>query len=307
ENTWPYRAERFAVANGGYVGTLLALRAIVQPGTPVAVEQPTAPRILETLRAVKATPIAVQCDSEGPMPDAVSAALDRRPSVLIYQPRAQIPSGCTVSARRVHALAEIIRQARHQMAVLEDDNVGPAAGKIHESIGTILPEHTIVVRSYCKTYGIDLRTCVISGPVSFSRRIHRLQALSMIDTSRILQNALAYLLRDPATEQRLDTARARYRQRRVALATQLTQHGVSVAEGAGLALWVSVADERIAMNSLLRRRIMVGRGSECTIGGNDTTHLQVATAALPDDLGLIDDLARAIAAAALPARVPAAG
>lgn len=63
--TWPYSPAAVTVANGGYEGTLLALRATVQPGGAVAVEHPTAPRILETLRAVRAMVIPVHGDAEG--------------------------------------------------------------------------------------------------------------------------------------------------------------------------------------------------------------------------------------------------
>ncbi|MFC8527682.1 aminotransferase class I/II-fold pyridoxal phosphate-dependent enzyme [Nocardia sp. NPDC057227] len=300
-STWPYAAPEYAVANGGYEGALLALRAVVRSGGAVAVEQPTAPRILETLRAVHAVPIPVECDAIGPLPNSVARALRQHPSALLYQPRAQIPSGCTLTAGRAAALAEVLGAAASSLFVIEDDNVGPAVGRAR-SIGELIPGCTIVVRSYCKLYGIDLRTSVISGPGEVIDRIRRLQTLGMRGTSRILQDALAYLLRDPGTEQRVDLARARHRQRRSALARRLVARGIGVAEGEGLTLWVPVDDEERAIAVLRGNDIAVGAGSDCYIDRPERAHLQIGTAALPDDPELVDELAEFIAAAASPAR-----
>ncbi|OBJ95465.1 hypothetical protein A5638_20385 [Mycolicibacterium fortuitum] len=300
--TWPYRPEAFTVANGGYEGALLALRATVQPGGAVAVEQPTAPRILETLRAIRAVPIPVYGDAEGPSPESLQQALFRRPDVFLFQPRSQVPTGSTVSLRRLAELDEVLRHAPAPVTVIEDDNIGPASSLPARSLGALRPDRHVLIRSYCKAFGIDIRTCVISGPTDVVARIDRIRTLGMLATSRLLQTALAHLLADPATEAQLRIARRRHRDRRRELAAALRGHGIAASsEGDGLTLWIPVDNESRARQALARDGVTVGSGSDCQTDGA-ADHIWIGTAALPDQPEPIDELARLIADAAQPAR-----
>ncbi|MGH3641721.1 MAG: aminotransferase class I/II-fold pyridoxal phosphate-dependent enzyme [Mycobacterium sp.] len=300
--TWPYAPAAFTVANGGYEGTLLALRATVRPGGAVAVEQPTAPRILDTLRAVRAVAIPVQGDAEGPLPDALQEALFRRPDVFLYQPRSQVPSGTTVSHRRIEELASVLERAPSPVTVIEDDNIGPASSLPARSLGGVHPDRHVLIRSYCKAFGVDIRTCVISGPAEVVSRIDRIRTLGMLATSRLLQGALAHLLADEVTGRHLLIARRRHRDRRRALAAALRQHGLDVpGDGDGLALWVPVDDESHAHEQLSRLEVTVGSGAACRIQAPHASHVWVGTGSLPDEPMRISELAALLAdAAAVP-------
>lgn len=297
--TWPYAPAAFTVANGGYEGTLLALRATVPPGGAVAVEQPTAPRILQTLRAVRAVTIPVECDAEGPLPESLEAALFRRPDVFLFQPRSQVPTGSTLSEDRVDALNSVLDNAPSPVTVIEDDNIGPASSMPARSLATKSPNNLVLIRSYCKAYGVDIRTCVISGPHEITHRIERIRSLAMVGTNQILQAALAYLILDTHTEHSLEIARHRHRGRRNALATALHRYGVAAVEAVdGLALWVPVHDETTAVDALREHGIKPGIGSDCLIGDQHSPHLWFGTGSLPDSGSRITGLAARIVEAA---------
>ena len=297
---WPSEAEAFTVANGGYEATLLALRATVPPGGTVAVEQPTAPRILDTLRSVRAEPVPFMSDRQGPIPQSLERALFERPDVVLFQPRSQMPTGSSVTAERAAELAEVLDAADCRPVVIEDDNIGPASAVRAPSLasyGADLPH--IVIRSYCKAYGVDIRTSVISGPSGVISRIDRLRDLGLVGTSRLLQHALAYLLGDDKSERALRVARHRHRERRTALVDALNVNGVGVDPNSdGFALWIPVVDEDGTHAELAAKGVHVGRGRECFAAPAEP-HLWIATGLLPDNRERIGELADIVAGAAV--------
>lgn len=298
---WPYPPKAMTVTNGGYEGTLLALRATVPPGGVVAVEQPTAPRIIDTLRAVRAVIIPVDVDTEGPQPGSLGEALHRRPDVFLFQPRAQVPTGATMTARRSADLAQVLAHAPSPVTVIEDDNMGPASSAPAHSIGAIHPRRHVLIRSFCKAYGVSIRTCAVSGPTEVIARIERIRSLAMVGTNQMLQTVLAHLLDDVDAELSLRRARRIHQSRRRALAEALTCRGIAVdGSGDGLALWIPVHDERSSHLLLGEHGITAGSGSACNTRAGSAAHIWIGTGSLPDGQAVIDDLADIIAAAASP-------
>lgn len=165
------------------------------------------------------------------------------------------------------------------------------------SIGVHLPQRTALVRSYSKSYGPDLRIAVVGGPAEVVERARVLRTFGTGWTSRILQDALAHLLTDDATTDRVRSAAHRYDQRRRALADRLAGHGVPTANRDGLMLWVPVADETSALVTLAARGVTVSPGSRFCVSYAHP-HVRVATSRLTDEPTALDETAALIALAA---------
>ncbi|WP_236796099.1 PLP-dependent aminotransferase family protein [Amycolatopsis sp. GM8] len=296
--TWPFSPEAWTVVAGGYEGSLLACRAVARPGDLVALEEPSAPRLLDALRGSRIRIVPVQWDEEGPRPDSLARALEHRPAAFVYQPRAHVPYGRSVSADRVAQLADILETHGRGTAVVEDDHLGPLATTPLVSIGRHLPERVLLIRSYCKAYGLELRSCVVAGAAPLVQRVRSRHSLSMVWTSRILQDAQAFLINDPATTLLLRQAREQYRLRRTALAEALRAEGFDVRVRDGLMLWVPVPDETRALVTLAGHGVSVAPGSHCFVEPPREQHIRIATGQLPDDPGRISDLAALVADAA---------
>ncbi|GLW90521.1 aminotransferase class I/II-fold pyridoxal phosphate-dependent enzyme [Actinokineospora globicatena] len=295
--TWPFTPEAWTVVAGGYEGTLLACQAVAAPGELVAVEEPTAPRVLDTLRRSGIRVIGVRCDHEGPIPAALTEALKRKPVAFIYQPRAHIPFGHTVSADRAAQLADVL-EGHPDVSIVEDDNLGPLASAPVASIGAHLPERLLLVRSYCKAYGLELRSCVVAGAEHLVEQVRHKRGFGLVWASRILQDAQAYLINDAATGVLLRQARERYAHRRATLAAALRDRGFDVHSRDGLVLWVPVPDETRAMVALAGAGVTVAAGSRCYIDPPAEHHIRIATSHLPDDPRRVADLADLVARAA---------
>lgn len=287
---WPFPAEAWTIAAGGHDGMLLACQAVARPGDTVALETPTAPWLLDLLRNSRIHVVGVPCDDDGPQPAALAAVLaTHRPVAFIYQTRAQIPLGHSVPPQRIADLATVLSEV--DLAVIEDDDLGPLATAPPVSLGTHLPDRVLHVRSYCTAFGPELRSCVLGGPATLIDQVRRHRGPGW--SSRILQNAQAFLLTDPGTAVLLHRAAHRYARRRTTLSDALREQGIPAFGRDGLGLWIPVAEESRTLITLAAKGISAGEGRRC-YPASGPPHLRVATGQLPDDPALVADLARMI-------------
>ncbi len=273
---WPYEPEAFLAINGGYNGVYTTLRALVRPGSVVAVEHPTAMRLLDILEDLGVKIVPVLSDSEGPLPASLNQALAERPAAFLFQPRLHSVTGQTVTLQRIEALAGVL--AESDTLIIEDDGLADISAERPVSLGKRFPDRTVRIVSFSKTLGPDLRLAVLSGSASIVEQIQSYRAFSAGWTSRVLQAAVAWLIRDEETSQIVAAARATYQERRDTLARELRERGVQTMPGSGLCLWVPVQSEPFAMVTLAARNIAVVSGNKFSI--LPSAHIRVATSKL---------------------------
>ena len=275
---WPYEPEAFLATNGGYNAVYTLVHALLPPGASVAIEDPTGMRLLDILedRGVRIVP--VQCDGEGPLPSALETAMKSKPVAFIFQPRLHSVTGQGVSQARLEALAAVLRDT--DTLIVEDDGIGDISAAPRHSLGAYFPNRLIHILSFSKTHGPDLRLAVLSSSRTIIDQIQSYRSFSAGWTSRILQAATAWLLRDPATQESVDRARMLYHERRANLVNALQQRGIGAMHGEGLCAWVPVSSEPFAMVTLAAHGIAVHPGAKFSI--LPTYYLRVATATLSD-------------------------
>jgi DNA-binding transcriptional MocR family regulator len=243
--TWPFPAEEILAVNGGYEGIRLLLAGNLVPGDIVALSDPSTERHLDLLDDLGARVVPVEMDDEGPRPDSLAEAMLRRPTVFLFEPRATSRFGRSMTVARRDELAIIL--AGSSTVIIEDDGLGDIAATTQVSLGSKFPERTATVRSYAKTYGPDLRLAVIGGAEPIVRRARGIMQFGSGWTSRILQNAVAYLLTDPETQLSVAAARRVYASRREEMARLLQDRDVRTTGYDGLSLSVHVANEEQAL------------------------------------------------------------
>jgi DNA-binding transcriptional MocR family regulator len=242
--TWPFPAEAWVCSRGGYDGLLSLLSTTVVSGEFVALEEPATPRLLDILDQIGARVLPVELDDEGPRPEALARALRHRPVAFVYEPRNSSWAGATVSPRRQQELAALLEP--HDLVVIEDDAWGSLSEEPYHGVGALLPGRTVMVRSYSKSHSPDLRVGVVGGA---SRPVERVRAYRHFGdgwTSRILQNALAWMVEDPGTRAAVRHASEVYTERRRRFAAAIRARGLEVRGGDNLALWVPVNNEHQA-------------------------------------------------------------
>ncbi|MCW2475163.1 aminotransferase class I/II-fold pyridoxal phosphate-dependent enzyme [Candidatus Symbiopectobacterium sp. NZEC151] len=286
---WPYPAEAFITSDGGFDGMYLALQALLFPGSSVAVESPTAARVLDMLDHLGMNAIMVECDEHGPEPEALKQALLQKPTAFIFQPRTHSHTGNAISPERLAELAALLA-VHDNVLILEDDGVGELSTHPAISLGRYYPDRTVHIRSYSKAYGPDLRLAVISGSKTCMGQIQSFRHFGAGWSSRILQGALAYLLTDAQTQQSIAHAQEVYHQRRQALADALARRGIYVPENDGLCIWLPVPSERYALVTLAARGIAVQPGERAGVKSGQFIRLSICQ--LPDHL--VEPVAEAV-------------
>ncbi|WOF23454.1 aminotransferase class I/II-fold pyridoxal phosphate-dependent enzyme [Microbacterium betulae] len=291
EAMWPSRAETITVVDGALDGIDRTLGQLVRFGDRVAVESPGFPHFLDLIEVLGAEPVPLALDSEGVTPASLAAALARRPVAVLVQPRAQNPTGASMTTDRAHELARVIAASRDgdRVVVVEDDHSGPIADAPDVTLGTWLPEQVVHVRSFSKSHGPDLRLAAVGGPARIVERVVARRMLGPAWTSRLLQAVLVDLLTDPASAEVVRAARRAYRDRAGVLADALGARGVDVGRPDGLNLRLPVADERAALVHLAAAGIGVAAGTPFVVGAESAAPFVRVTA------GVVAEGAAAIA------------
>jgi DNA-binding transcriptional MocR family regulator len=272
-DSWPSRAESIMVVDGALDAVSRTLEQIVRFGDRVVVESPSFPPFLDLLDVLGAEAVPVRLDVNGVIPESLARALERRPVAVLLQPRAQNPTGASMTTERADELARVIRSAKDvdDLVVVEDDHSGLISTEGDVTLGNSLPDRVVHIRSFAKSHGPDLRIAALGGP---RRLIDRIVARRMLGpgwTSRMLQTILLDLLTDGTAIDAVAEARRQYYTRQRALGDALRARGVTVAPADGINLWMPVLSERSALVQLAAAGIRVAAGTPFLAAGDAAT------------------------------------
>ncbi|MCU1513411.1 MAG: GntR family transcriptional regulator [Microbacteriaceae bacterium] len=293
--TWPYPVDAVTVVDGALDAISRALELTVRFGDRVVVEDPGFPPIFDLLEHFGAVRIPVGLDENGMRPDLLEAALVQRPTVIVLQPRAQNPTGRSLTVERSKELAAVIRRSHHasDAIVIEDDHSGAITTAPDVSLGSSIPEQVLHIRSFSKSHGPDLRIAAIGGPAELVDQLVARRILGPGWTSRMLQVMLHDLLTDAASVSEVNDARHVYRARQRRLSEALAAHGLDLAPADGINTWMPVADERTAIVQLSAAGIRVAVGTPFQ-SGQQGGFVRVTAGLVRDDF---DSVAESLASA----------
>lgn len=295
---WPFVPEELTVVDGAMDALDRIAQVVVRLGDRVVVEHPTFPPLLDLLEKIGADVIGVEVDAQGLNVEALTAALEQKPTALFLQPRAQNPTGVTMTAQRAQQIADAIVASGHSesITIIEDDHAGDIAVGELNSIGNYLPTRTVHIRSYSKSHGPDLRLAAVGGSGDVISAAANRRLLGPGWSSRILQAVLLELLDDQATLDSLSYARSEYSRRRQEVVQILNERNVFSTGTDGINLWVRVSDERSALMTLAAQGIGAAPGTPFLVNAHpDSMRLTVGLLGAASDL---EATAQAIASAA---------
>lgn len=296
--TWPFAPARLTVVDGALDALSRVVDQVVRLGDHVIMENPGFPPLIDLLERAGAEIVPVVLDDEGLVPGSLSEALECAPVAVFLQPRAQNPTGVSMSAERCVELAAVLEGST--CVVIEDDHSGDIATGPDVSLGRYLPDRVVHIRSYSKSHGPDLRTAAVGGPADVLDPLTARRMLGPGWTSRLLQAALVELLTDPAAIAAVTRARSAYATRSLAVRAGLASFGVISSPGDGINAWVDVVDERAAVLSLAAQGIRVSPGAPFELPGAQGHHVRVTTGVMDENDA--DQLAHVISALATAAQ-----
>ncbi|MRX45007.1 aminotransferase class I/II-fold pyridoxal phosphate-dependent enzyme [Agromyces sp. Q22] len=266
----------------------------------VALEDPCFLTSIHTVRVGGYRPVPVPVDDEGMTVSGLRAALEQGVRAVVCTPRAQNPTGASLSERRAEELRAVLREHPYVL-VIEDDHFSMLSRRPYRSL--IGPEHRrwALVRSVSKFLGPDMCLAVTASDPETADRLAMRLTPGTTWVSHLLQRLTLALVTDPDVDAAIAAAGAHYAERNDAFAGRLTELGLPTTAGDGLNLWVALpVAARDVSEQLMRRGWLVRTGDEFVLADAPATHrlrLTVHDLSDADAERLATDLAAAVRAA----------
>jgi 2-aminoadipate transaminase len=257
-------AEQVLITTGSQQGLDLVAKALVDPGSRVAVESPTYLGALQAFAPCEPEFAAVECDADGPLPDALQRDGDGA-RFLYVLPNFQNPSGHSMGAARRDEIARTAETVG--LPIVEDNPYGelwfdapPPA-----PIAARWREGTIYLGSFSKVLAPGLRLGYVVAPDAVFPKLLQAKQAADLHTPGFNQRIVHEVIRDGFLQQHVPTIRARYKAQRDAMQAALHAHLPSsgpracrwTVPGGGMFFWLELPPD-VDAQALLPRAVERG-------------------------------------------------
>ncbi|HEU0181696.1 MAG TPA: aminotransferase class I/II-fold pyridoxal phosphate-dependent enzyme [Agromyces mariniharenae] len=230
----------------------------------VALEDPCFLTSIHTVRVGGYRAVPVPIDDEGMTVEGLRTALEQGVRAIVCTPRAQNPTGASLTEARAQELRAVLR-AHPYVLVIEDDHFSMLSRRpFHSLIG---PDHRrwALVRSVSKFLGPDMCLAVTASDPDTAERLAMRLTPGTTWVSHLLQRLVLALVTDPEVVARIEAAGAHYADRNRAFAERLTALGVPAEAGDGLNLWVALPVPARDVSEQLMRRGWLARPGDAFV------------------------------------------
>jgi 2-aminoadipate transaminase len=235
-------AARVLITTGSQQGLDLVGRVLIDAGSRVAVEAPTYLGALQAFTPYEPEFVAVDCDEQGPLPQALAAVAGAR--LLYLLPNFQNPSGRSMGAARRLEVAQAA--ARAGLPLVEDNPYGDLwfDAAPPPPISAEAGEGAVYLGSFSKVLAPGLRLgYVVAPPALFPKLLQAKQAADL-HTPGFNQRVAHEVIRDGFLDTHLPKVRARYRAQRDAMREALDKHLPAgcrfIVPAGGMFFWVEL-------------------------------------------------------------------
>lgn len=289
---------RITVTSGAVDAVERLLAQALTRDDAVALEDPCFLASIHTVRLGGYRAVPVPVDAEGMTVDGLRAALAAGVRAIICTPRAQNPTGASLTARRAAELRAVLVDHPYVL-LIEDDHFSMLSQRPYESL--IGPDHRrfALIRSVSKFLGPDMCLAIAATDPETAERLAMRLSPGTTWVSHLLQRLTLAQLTDPQAVARVAAAGAHYAERNESFATRLRDHGIPISTTDGLSLWVELPQPaRLVAERLMRRGWLARTGDDFALGdrADASHHLRLTVHDLSDDDAdtLVSDLVSAV-------------
>ncbi len=256
--------EQVMVTHGSQQGLDIAGRLLIDPGAPVAVEDPSYLGALGAWRSLQPSWVTLRLDQDGLDVDHLEQVLASglRPRFLYVVSCFQNPTGVTLSPERRVRLLEIA--ARYGLVILEDDPYGelyfegsratPLAALDVQMHGEL--RHVIYLSTFSKQLAPGLRVGWMAAPPAYIARATILKQGLDLHSNSFAQRVAYLTCRDGLLDRHIPIIREVYRARRdvmlAALAAEMPAGVHWTKPAGGMFCWLTLP-EGLNATELLKR------------------------------------------------------
>lgn len=289
---------RITVTSGAVDAVERLLAQALMRDDAVALEDPCFLASIHTVRLGGYRAVPVPVDDSGMTVDGLRAALDAGVRAIICTPRAQNPTGASLSPARAAALRALLADHPYVL-IIEDDHFSMLSTRPYESL--IGPGHRrfALLRSVSKFLGPDMCLAIAATDPETAERLALRLSPGTTWVSHLLQRLALGMLSSERIRQAIRDAGAHYAARNTVFAERLTAAGIPARHVDGMNLWVELPiPARTASERLMRRGWLVRTGDGFSLSSPDEpSHRLRLTVHDLDDADaaqLVADLAAAV-------------
>jgi DNA-binding transcriptional MocR family regulator len=155
-----------SVTNGATAGMTVALMSAAAPGSIIATEAIGHHTLLPLAAYLGLKLRGLAIDDEGILPEALDGACRQSAIRAVFvQPSVVNPTASLMGAERRAAIAQVAR--RHDIAIIENDVLGPLVAGRPAPVAAFAPERTLYVTSFSKITVPGLRIGYLVAPDRF--------------------------------------------------------------------------------------------------------------------------------------------
>jgi len=215
-------AEQVLITAGSQQGLDLVGKVLIDAGSRVAVESPTYLGALQAFAPYEPEFQALDCDEQGPLPQALAAAAGAR--FLYLLPNFQNPSGRSMGAERRQAVVDAA--ARAGLPLVEDNPYGELwyDAPPPPPLAALAGEGAIYLGSFSKVLAPGLRLGYVAAPKALFPKLLQAKQAADLHTPGFNQRVAWEVLRSGLLDTHLPQVRARYKLQRDAMRAALDRH-----------------------------------------------------------------------------------
>ncbi|WP_311257196.1 aminotransferase class I/II-fold pyridoxal phosphate-dependent enzyme [Microbacterium sp. WCS2018Hpa-9] len=289
---------RITVTSGAVDAVERLLAQALMRDDAVALEDPCFLASIHTVRLGGYRAVPVPVDDEGMTVQGLRDALDAGIRAVICTPRAQNPTGASLTATRAAELRAVLADHPYVL-IIEDDHFSMLSHQPYESL--IGPEHRrfALVRSVSKFLGPDMCLAIAATDATTAERLAMRLSPGTTWVSHLLQRLTLTQLTDDSVVSRIAEAREHYAARNTAFAIRLREQGLDSPATDGLSLWVQLPKPaKVVAERLMRRGWLARTGDDFALDerAEPSHHLRLTVHDLSDGDAetLVADLVAAV-------------
>lgn len=276
---------RITVTSGAVDAVERLLAQALMRDDAVALEDPCFLASIHTVRLGGYRAVPVPVDAEGMTVEGLRAALDAGVRAIICTPRAQNPTGASLTPARAAELRALLVDHPYVL-IIEDDHFSVLSQRPYESL--IGPDHRryALVRSVSKFLGPDMCLAIAATDAETADRLAMRLSPGTTWVSHLLQRLALTQLTDESVMSQVAAAASHYAARNTAFADRLRAAGIDATASDGLSLWVRLPQPaRIVAERLMRRGWLARTGDDFALDerAEPSHHLRLTVHDLSDD------------------------
>ena len=276
---------RITITSGAVDAVERLLAQALMRDDAVALEDPCFLASIHTVRLGGYRAVPVPVDEQGMTVDGLRAALDAGVRAVICTPRAQNPTGASLTAARASELRALLADHPYVL-IIEDDHFSMLSQRRYESL--IGPDHRrfALVRSVSKFLGPDMCLAIAATDAETAERLAMRLSPGTTWVSHLLQRLALTQLTDREVRAEVAAAAAHYAERNAAFAARLRANGIEATSSDGLSLWIELAQPaRTVAERLMRRGWLARTGDDFALDerAEPSHHLRLTVHDLSDD------------------------